>query len=322
VGGLGAHRNRLSHRLLTEADVVLGLGTRFEEMETNWKPDSLPSPDACYIQVDTDGGELGRSVRPRIEVVGDAGIVARQVLAVLDNPTGDGNRWLTHPRTVEITAETEALRREVAELADDDSTPLSPVRILRAVRAAFPRTATVAFDIGKITQQIGGAFPFFEVYEARSLIVPSSFYGMGFAGAALPAARVARPDCPAVGLVGDGSFQMIMNVLPAAAEERLPVTWCVMNDRALGSIRDIQEFAKDERFIATEFQVQPDFAEIARACSCYGERVEKPGDIDGALHRAVDANESGVPAVLDFAIARTRLQQTRDHYGFYPQATR
>ena len=127
------------------------------------------------------------------------------------------------------------------------------------------------------------------------------------------------PDRPAVGFVGDGSFQMVMNVLPVAAEYRLPVTWCVFDDGALGSIRDIQQYRFGERFIATDFEVKPDFAAIAEACGCHGERVEDPADVDGALARALDANARGLPAVVDFVVARERMLQTLEHYGFYPE---
>lgn len=191
--------------------------------------------------------------------------------------------------------------------------------MIRAIRETFPRETTVAIDVGCITQHIAGGTPFFRVFEPRSLIVPSSFYGMGFAAAGLPTARLVYPDRPAVGFVGDGSFQMVMNVLPVAAEYHLPVTWCVFNDGALGSIRDIQQYRFGERILATEFAVQPDFAKIAEACGCHGERVEDPAEVDEALARALDANGRGLPAVLDFVVARERMLQTLEHYAFYPE---
>ena len=73
VGGLGAHRNRLSKRLLADADLVLGLGCRFEEMETNWRPGYVPAPDALYMQVDIDAAEIGRSIPAHLGLVGDIG---------------------------------------------------------------------------------------------------------------------------------------------------------------------------------------------------------------------------------------------------------
>jgi acetolactate synthase I/II/III large subunit len=320
AGGLGTHRNPHSKRLLAEADVVLGLGCRFEEMETNWRPGALPAPEATYIQVDIDAAELGRSVPAQVGVVGDVRTVLDQLTAALRErdvalPPG---AFADHPRVRETITELAGIEVEFATIAESEQRPIHPVRVIQAIRHAFPRETTVAIDVGCITQHIAGGTPFFKVFEPRSLIVPSSFYGMGFASAALPAARLVYPERPAVGFVGDGSFQMVMNVLPVAAEYRLGVTWCIFNDGALGSIRDIQEHKLGERIIATEFDVQPDFAKIAEACGCLGERVEDPAEVDGALARALEANRGGTPAVLDFVVARERMLQTLEHYGFYP----
>jgi acetolactate synthase-1/2/3 large subunit len=312
AGGLGAHRNRLSKRLLAEADVVVGLGTRFEEMETNWQPGRVPSPEAFYAQVDIEPAELGRSIPTHHGVVGDVRAVLRQAIELVRERGAA-------PLPDTISADVAALDADIAAVAADASSPVHPLTAIRAVQAVFPRDSTVAFDVGVLAQQIAGGFPFFRVYEPRSLIVPSSFYGMGFAAAALPVAKVVRPDHPAVGFVGDGSFQMVMQILPVAAEHGLAVTWVVLNDHALGSIRDIQELRFDGRMIGTDFTLQPDLAAIAEACGCHGERVESSDDVHGALERALEANRAGRPALVDVLVAPERLNQTREHYAYYPQ---
>jgi acetolactate synthase I/II/III large subunit len=144
--------------------------------------------------------------------------------------------------------------------------------------------------------------------------VPSSFYGMGFVAAAMPAAKLVHPDRQAVCLVGDGSFQMVMNMLPTATAYGLAVTWCVLNDDALGSIWDLQHHQYGDRIIDTAFGYQPDIAAVAAACGCHGERIEDPEDVADALRRAAKANAEGRPAVLDFSVERVRLPQTREHY--------
>jgi acetolactate synthase-1/2/3 large subunit len=322
VGGLGAHHNRVSGRQLAEADVVLSLGCRFEEMETNWSPRALPAPDATVVQVDIDPAEIGRSVAAGIGIVGDVAAVAGQLQAALAErgvaaPAGG---FRSHPRVAGIAAEMASLEREASRLASGSQPGLHPLLVIERVRAALPRQATVAFDVGCIAQHMAGASPYFKVFEPRSTIVPSSFYGMGFAAAALPCARLVYPDRPALGFVGDGSFQMVMNILPVAAEYRLGVTWCVMNDGALGSIRDIQEYRLGSRIIDTEFRVQPDFAALARSCGCHGDTVKDPASIDAALTSALKANEAGVPAVIDFVVAPERVLGTLEYYGFYPPA--
>jgi acetolactate synthase-1/2/3 large subunit len=318
VGGLGAHRNPLSKRLLAEADVVLSLGARFEEMETNWRPGFVPSPSARVIQVDIDVAEIGRSVPAQLGIVGDIRAVAEEMLVALRGGEAVARGgFRPNAATQGYAAELKRFAAEIAEQAASDDKPIHPLRVIRAVRQALPREATIAIDVGCLAQHMVGSLPAFPIHLPRSLIVPSSFYGMGFAGSALPVARQVYPDRPAVGFVGDGSFQMMLHVLPVAAEYRLGVTWCVLNDRALGSIRDIQEFGMGNRIIDTDFGVQPDFAKIADACSCYGEQVTEPAEVDGAIARALAANETGVPAVLDFIVARARMQQTYEHYAFY-----
>ena len=321
VGGLGAHRNPLSKRLLAEADVILSLGARFEEMETNWRPAALPSPVARVIQVDIDAAEIGRSVPAQLGIIGDIRAVLEDLLAAIHAraPARRGS-FRPNARIQECAAELKRQDIEIAEEAENRQRPIHPLRVIRAVRAALPRAATVAIDIGCLAQHMVGSFPVFPVHLPRSLILPSSFYGMGFAGSALPVARQVYPDRPAVGFIGDGSFQMMMHVLPVAAEYKLGVTWCVLNDRALGSIRDIQEFALGNRIIDTDFGVQPQFAKVAEACSCYGEQVTDPADVDGAIARALAANEKGVPAVLDFIVARERMQQTKEHFAIYSRS--
>ena len=184
----------------------------------------------------------------------------------------------------------------------------------RQISPAIPADATIAIDVGVMAQGVGGAFPYFKIFDAHTTIVPSSFYGMGFAFSALPAAKRARPDHPAVGLVGDGSFGLIMNVLPTAVEFKLPVTSCILNGRALGSIRDIQRQAYNGRYMATEFGFQPDFAAVARACGCHGENIEDPNGIDSALERAQQANAQGQPAVLNVSVAKERLEASTEFF--------
>jgi acetolactate synthase I/II/III large subunit len=143
----------------------------------------------------------------------------------------------------------------------------------------------------------------------------------GFVAAAIPAARLVYPDRPALCFVGDGSFQMVSNVLPVAAEYQLAVTWCVLNDDALGSIWDIQHHAYQDRIIDTTFQFQPDLAALARASGCHGERAEHMEQLEPALGRALKANSEGTPAVVDVRVSRERLRQTVEHYvSTYPQS--
>ncbi len=118
-------------------------------------------------------------------------------------------------------------------------------------------------------------------------------------------------------MCGDGTFAMIMSQLLVAAEYRLPVTWCVLNNRRLGSIKDIRREGLKKPYIPipVDLDIQADFSLVAKACHCYGEKIEDPGEIEPALHRALDANNRGVPAVLDFIVKREWPQSGHDLFA-------
>jgi acetolactate synthase-1/2/3 large subunit len=102
-------------------------------------------------------------------------------------------------------------------------------------------------------------------------------------------------------VTGDGAFQMASQELPTAVQHSAPVTWLILNNFGLGWPKYGQK-RLGERYIAVDFSAQPDFAQVARACGCYGERVGQVEEVRGALERALRANQDGTPAVLDFVV--------------------
>ena len=129
---------------------------------------------------------------------------------------------------------------------------------------------------------------------------PGSYFAAagGSMGWGLPAAlgiQVARPERRVIAVLGDGSFWMVAQDLETAVRERLPVVCVVVNNFAYGNTRDRQRIAHGGRYLGV-FYGNPDFAEFARLLGAHGERVEKSGDLAGAIDRAV---ASGKPAVID-----------------------
>lgn len=123
--------------------------------------------------------------------------------------------------------------------------------------------------------------------------------GMGVCGAI--GAKLAMPDKKVVCITGDGAFQMANQDLPTSVQYHAPITWLILNNFSLGWIKYGQK-RLGERYIAVDFEVQPDFVQMARAYGCYGEKVEKPAEVREALARALRANEAGQSAVLDCVV--------------------
>lgn len=311
AGGLGGHRNDLSKRLLAEADVVFSLGARWEQMECNWTPAFRPTPDAIFIQADILAEAIGYAMPPQIGVVGDARLICEDLLTAI------GAGQPTRPLDIvcdEVSRHIAHIRKAADAVAAGEEGKISALHVIRAAERVFPADRIVGFDVGFMAQQMAGGFPLAHTAGPRTVISPSSFYCMGFVAAAMPAARIVYPDRPALCFVGDGSWQMVMNVLPTTVEHKLPVTWVVLNDMGLGSIYDIQKYNYGDRILGTEFCFAPDFAKIAEACGCYGEQIRSPGEVEAALGRALAANAQGRAAVLDFLVDRDRTIHAREYF--------
>ena len=140
---------------------------------------------------------------------------------------------------------------------------------------------------------------------------------MGLFGRASGGGDRRDPDRPAVCFVGDGSIPV--GAAEPGVGKRIPFAGHLEHSRRPGPgiDRDVQEYSFGNRIFDTDFQFQPDFATLARACGCYGEQIDEPGDVRPAVERALEANQSGRAAVLDFRVARARMAQTYEHFGFY-----
>ena len=134
VGGLGAHRNPLSKEMFLSADVIVGIGTKLEEMETSWRDGFLPDPRALYVQIDIDPAEHGRSIIPRFPITGDAKTVLKQILSIVaaSGRALDAKAFMAHERVARICKAMAAVEAEAEKIATQrpraDTRPLGHSR--------------------------------------------------------------------------------------------------------------------------------------------------------------------------------------------------
>ena len=168
---------------------------------------------------------------------------------------------------------------------------MMPERILAEVRAQLPRDAIITTDVGWNKNGVGQQFP---VYTPGSVLTPGGFATMGFGPPAAIGAKIARPDRVVLSLVGDGGFGQNPAALATAVEHGLAIIWLVMNNNAYGTIAGLQKAAYGLTH-GTLFPVgeggwdaqKPNYAEIARAYGCEGERLKSAADLAPALRRAL-----------------------------------
>jgi acetolactate synthase-1/2/3 large subunit len=286
-------------------DVLLALGVRFDDRSSSsWIPGySFNIPPTRLIHVDIDAEEIGRTYPVHLGIVGDARTVLRQLLDATETTRPGAaarDAWLAD--IAKWRAQWEGF---IAPQRDSEVEPIHPQRVVQALRAVMPDDGIILPDVGVHHNWI---VQFWAARRPQTLLNSWGFGAMGFGVCGVLGAKLAAPDRPCVAVCGDGGFMMRPDVLCTAVEYDIPAVWVIWNNFAYGGIRDIQMGMLAKREIATSFVrekdgrlINPDFVALARACGADGIRVERPGDLAGALEHAIKA---GAPFVLDVHVDR------------------
>lgn len=294
-GQVGLYRTASSARALDEADVVVLAGTRMEEFQSGlWK--LFPS-DARVVQIDIDAFEIARNVKPDAALVGDAALVLGQLADALD--TRGGRKAARAQRLAELSEFREAYEAEIARECAPDGGDLKTKQVLHAAGRVFDGETILVHENGG--QDLWSYYcPYVKVGRGCSVApAEQTVMGLGVAGAI--GAKLGRPEASVLCVTGDSAFQMYAKEIPTAVQYGAPVLWIVLNNAGLGWPKWIQR-ATGEKYVATDFDAQPDHVAIARASGAHGEQISSPEEARPALERARDALSSGTPAVLDCII--------------------
>ncbi|MER7282970.1 thiamine pyrophosphate-binding protein [Dactylosporangium sp. NPDC000244] len=284
-----------------EADVVLALGTRFAETDaSSWDPAyTWRMPPTRLIQIDIDPAEIGRNYPVEIGVVADATHAVRAIEAAVRRAAPQPVRRAA--LRDQIRAARTALFDGSTERGRSDNFPLRPERILLDLRETLPPDTILVTDVGWNKNGVAQCYPL--PPEGR-FIAPGGASTMGFGPAAALGVQMARPAAVVVALVGDGGMSAQLPAVPMAVERGLPVLFVVMNNRAHGTIADLQaaNFGRQYGCTFTDPDgrpYSPDFAAFGRACGADGYLIERVEDLREAL---LTAQRRRRPAVLDVAM--------------------
>jgi acetolactate synthase-1/2/3 large subunit len=294
LGMPGMHGHWSAITALQQADLLIALGTRFDDRVTG-NLDTFAS-HAQVIHVDIDPAEIGKNREPDVPIVGDGAVVTQQITEALQNILADGaaapdlEPWLRQLKTWQTE---HPLRWD--QQADG---PLKPQTVIKAIGDKLDGSGIVVTGVGQhqmwASQLIGFRHP-------RTFINSGGLGTMGFCVPAAIGAKVGRPDVPVVAVDGDGSFQMTLQELATATTERVPVVFCVINNGVLGMVRQWQELFFDKRYSQTTLGTDvPDLVKLADAFGAVGYRCERPEDVDQTLDKAFAVGDA--PVVVDFRV--------------------
>jgi acetolactate synthase-1/2/3 large subunit len=275
------------------ADLVLLVGGRLGDVDFWGQPPFWGEPDEQkLVQIDIDPENMALNRPVDLSLMGDAKATLRALVEAVRKLTSPIPE---RPEMAEYRTTQEIWLAQFEKDAASDGRPIHPLRLVRDVRAFFPRDAICAVDGGNTNVW---AHYLNRTYEPRSFLWAAD---SGHLGIGLPyaiGAKLAEPHRPVYAICGDGAFGLNIQELETAARLKIPLVVIVANDRQWGMIKATQMAAYDARYIGVDF-ADVRYDQVAQAMGCWGERVEDPKGITPALERAV---ASGKPAVLDVMV--------------------
>lgn len=284
LGMGGMHGEAYANKALQKADLILNIGSRFDDRLTG--PVSTFGPEAKIIHIDVDPAEIGKNVPVDLPIVGDAKNIL-QALNPMIEPTSHLAWWELIDEWRRDSAAHDILNREFEELI--------PQYVIRQIWEVTKGETIMVSDVGQ--NQMWEA-QYFMHHKPRGLI---SSGGLGTMGFALPAAigvKVGRPDETVWATIGDGGFQMTVQELATVQQENLAVKIAILNNGYLGMVRQWQELFFQGRYSATPL-LGPDFVKLAQAYDIPSLPVLEKDQVIPAIKQAMTIDG---PALIDFRI--------------------
>lgn len=298
IGQTGFWGMCFTHELTANADVILGLGTRFAEADSSsWYPGvTFDMKKTALLQIDIDPSQIGRNYPVEVGAVAD---IKEALASILEEvralcPEGKKNPVLRE----KIAKEKAEFKKANEPVANDSRFPMTPQRILRDVKAIIPEDALIFTDVG---WNKNGVAQQFDITVPGTIHHSSGLATMGFGASAILGGKLAAPDKVVLTLVGDGGFGTNPSCIATAVEQNIPVIWVVMNNAAFGTIAGLEYSNYGTRF-GTVFTTPdgcsytPNWAEVARGYGIEAERVESAEGFGEALKRALASNR---PYLID-----------------------
>jgi sulfoacetaldehyde acetyltransferase len=319
-GPLGYQGSKAAMKLISQADVVVALGSRLGPFGTlpQHGMDYWPK-NAKIIQIDADNKMLGLVKKISVGICGDAKAAAIALTQRLANKTlacdatkADRAKTIATEKAAwekeldEWTHERDAFSLDMIEEQKKEKTPtggnyLSPRQVLRELEKAMPADVMVSTDIGNINS-VANSYLRFE--KPRSFFAPMSFGNCGYALPTMIGAKAAAPERPAIAYAGDGAWAMSMVEIMTAVRHDIPVTAIVFHNRQWGAEKKNQVDFYNRRFVAGELE-SPSFAGMAIAMGAEGIVVDQLDQVGPALKKAVEMQmKEGKTCVIEIMCTR------------------
>ncbi len=277
IGMLGMHGSYASNMAMSETDLVIALGARFDDRVTGKLSEFAKNADV--IHVDIDPASISKLVNADFPIVGDVKNVVNDMLTQIEKI--DALKYESWRETIKNFNALHPLAFH------EDSERIKPQWVIKRVGELLGDDANISTDVGQHQMWAGQFYPF---TRPRQFISSSGLGTMGFGFPAAIGVKAACPEKISINFTGDGSILMNVQELMTAVEKKIPVINIILNNNFLGMVRQWQTLFYDKRHSETDLSVQPDFVKLSEAFGGVGYRVHTKEEFDAALKDAIEKN--------------------------------
>ncbi|TFG40494.1 MAG: biosynthetic-type acetolactate synthase large subunit, partial [Syntrophobacterales bacterium] len=289
MGMLGMHGTYCANMAVSQADVLIAVGARFDDRVTGKLSEF--APHAKIVHIDIDPSSISKNVKVDIPIVGDCKDTLDQLNELLeDKPVRD---WTELRRPWLDTVNGWSTAHPLTYTWDD-----KVIKPQFVVEKLYELTKGEAYITTEVGQNQMWAAQFYKFRHPRRLMTSG---GLGVMGYGLPAAmgvQMAKPDACVIDIAGDGSIQMNIQELITVVDNDLPVKIAILNNSFLGMVRQWQQLFYDRRYSATPMTA-PDFVKLAEAYGAVGLRATKPEEVEPVIREALSTRR---PVIMDFKV--------------------
>ena len=295
VGMLGMHGTYEANMATHYSDVLIAIGARFDDRVIG-SPDDFCSVPRKIIHIDIDPASISKRVRVDVPIVGNVGDVLDEMIRQLEATTERPDQEALADWWKQI----DEWRGKKCMEYDRKSAIIKPQFVIEKLWEVTQGDAFVCSDVG---QHQMWAAQYYKFDKPRRWVNSGGLGTMGFGLPSAMGVQLAHPGATVATVTGEGSIQMCIQELSTCKQFRLPIKIVLLNNSYLGMVRQWQELFHGNRFAESYMDALPDFAKLAEAYGHVGIKVDKPGDVEGALREAFERKNDLV--FLDFKIDQT-----------------